>query len=237
MIESKLDDFAVKNAQKGGSTAHYITAAQALRDDLLEYLRPILAEISKEIKNSKEELVRCKQELQESKKREEELKVQNLCKWIGLHTTDKSTEKHEILMAGSSILREVRDEDIVNGTVKCVRGGQTEDIKSVIKNVDFSPHTIITHIGGNDLSNKEKTVETICDQYAEMITEAKMKFPESDLVVSGLTPRFNSEEIREKVTRFNKITQKWCKDNSLTFVDNECAFELKNGEWTAQRTS
>ena len=51
-MESKLDDFAVKNAQKGGSTAHYITAAQALRDDLLEYLRPILAEISKEIKKT-----------------------------------------------------------------------------------------------------------------------------------------------------------------------------------------
>ena len=43
MGQSKLDDLAEKSAQKnGGTSAHYIAANQALRDDLVPVSRQIV---------------------------------------------------------------------------------------------------------------------------------------------------------------------------------------------------
>ena len=54
---SKLDDLAEKSAQKiGGSAAHYITANQALREDLVSFMTSCFIKLQQQIIGLKEEV-------------------------------------------------------------------------------------------------------------------------------------------------------------------------------------
>ena len=61
----RLEDLAEKSSQRG-STANYITATQALRDDLIDFMKANFEEMQILINNLKEEV-------RESKARESEL--------------------------------------------------------------------------------------------------------------------------------------------------------------------
>ena len=70
-------------------------------------------------------------------------------------------------MAGSSILREVKQTDI-SGTVKSISGGKISDIKADLNSVKFNPKTIIAYVGGNDLMDENKTVESVSRDHGVM---------------------------------------------------------------------
>ena len=105
-------------------------------------------------------------------------------------------------------LREVREGDITNGKVQCIRGGKMTDIKQDIDNIDFTPKNIVTQTGGNDLDEKDTIVEQVSSQYEVLLTNIKGKFPESKVIVAGLPPRFHSDIIRTKIKDFNENMKK-----------------------------
>ena len=51
-----------------------------------------------------------------------------------------------------------------------------ETIKSDLMNLKKNPKTIITQIGGNDLCEKETSVEKVSNDYATLVAETKTKF-------------------------------------------------------------
>ena len=142
----------------------------------------------------------------------------------------QTSQDQEVYFIGSSLLREVRETDLDNGKVTCLRGGTIKDTKDEMKNIEFNPKIIITQIGGNDVTKEGTTIKDVSDDYVTLLTELKTKYPECKLVISGLPPRFPTDEIRTKVADFNDTIQKWCIDNQLTFVNNQEPFELKTGE-------
>ena len=99
-----------------------------------------------------------------------------------------------------------------------------------IKSLAIEPKCIVTQVGGNDLASSDTSVETVTAEYAVLLSDIKTKFPESEVVVSGLPPRFHGENIREKVKDFNNNSKKWCAANNMKYIDNEPMFELRNGE-------
>ena len=74
------------------------------------------------------------------------------------------------------------------------------------------------------------TVEQITSDYAVLFTEVKDKFPETNVIISGLPPRFKDDTIRTKVKDFNSSIQKWANENEIQYIDNEPPFELRSGE-------
>ena len=60
-----------------------------------------------------------------------------------------------------------------------------------------------------------------------MLSEIKDKFPDSTLVVSGLSPRFPIQETHTKVKDLDESTKKWCIINHVKFIDNEMPFQLR----------
>ena len=89
-------------------------------------------------------------------------------------------------VVGSSILRDVSPHDIQNGKTKCIGGGKITDVKENIKALESSPKAIITlNGGGNDLQSKDSSVENVSSEYNLMLTEAKNKFPDAQLIVAG----------------------------------------------------
>ena len=78
--------------------------------------------------------------------------------------------KDDVYIMGSSILREVRSDDIVNGTVKSISGGRIKDIKQEIEFLTIKPRTIVTQIGGNDVDSAGSSVEDVVSEYVMTLT-------------------------------------------------------------------
>ena len=85
-------------------------------------------------------LTKCQQDLSDArinetnlkariKKLEDELKEK--------HDQNENRKEDDFYVVGSSIFREVRDSDIVNGSVKCIRGGTIKTIRSDFENHEF----------------------------------------------------------------------------------------------------
>ena len=130
---------------------------------------------------------------------------------------------------GSSLLREVRQTDIVNGNVKCIRGAKVSDVKDDLKSLSTTPKSIVTYVGGNDLMSENMTVDSVCEEYGILLTEAKKKFPDANLYVAGLVPRKKNDTVRTKIKHFNQSSKAWCSANGIAFLENEDCFELKSG--------
>ena len=221
MASSKLEDLAEKSSQKNGTPAHYIVASQALKDDLIAFMSVKFDLMQKEINSLKDEV-------KKSRQRETDLQNQ-IASLQSKHKTDLN-DKNDIYMVGSSILREVRPTDLLNGTVKAISGGKVQNIKEDIHNLKHQPKIIVTQVGGNDLDTHDGSVEDTISKYTLALTETKDKFPDSKLVISGLPPRHKSVEIRTKVKDYNDEMKKWCETNNMTFINNEELFEFRSGE-------
>jgi lysophospholipase L1-like esterase len=220
--KSKLEELADKSALKNhGSTAHYIVANQALKEDLLVFLNEKFACMQREINQ-------LKSEIQNSRKTETELL--NKIEVLSANQAPQKPNRDEIYIVGSSVLREIRDEDIVNGTIKSISGGKVKDVKQDIESLKIKPKTIITQVGGNDVDSSNASVEDVVSEYAMALTQTKAKLPDTKLVVAGLPPRHHSTEIRTKVKDYNEEMNKWCKANNIDFIDNEMLYEFKTGE-------
>ena len=126
----------------------------------------------------------------------------------------------------------MRSDDLVNGTVKSISGGKIKDIKEDLLSLRIKPKIIISQIGGNDLDSEGATVDDTMANYVMALTETKVKFPETKLVIAGLPPRHKSLEIRTKVKDYNQSMKQWCETNNMDFVNNEELFEYKTVKLT-----
>ena len=124
----------------------------------------------------------------------------------------------------------MRSDDLVNGTVKSISGGKIKDIKEDLLSLRIKPKIIISQIGGNDLDSDGATVDDTMANYVMALTETKVNFPETKLVIAGLPPRHKSLEILTKVKDYNQSMKQWCETNNMDFVNNEELFEYKTGE-------
>ena len=70
-------------------------------------------------------------------------------------------------------------------------------------------------------------MENVASDYMCLLTEIRSKFPQAEIVVSGIPPRFRSDDIHRNVKEYNVSMKRWCDDNSITFVDNEVPLELR----------
>ena len=170
------------------------------------YLPYNMTSMKTEIITLKTELSECKIKLQKS----EESEAQVLEKLVAMEKRNsklvKSTDdpKEGYYIVGSSLLREVKETDISNGVTKSIPGGKISDVQKDIQGIKHHPTHIVTQIGGNNLEDENVTVDNVTTQYEVMVTDIKNKFPESDVIISGLPPRFCRDTTRTKVKGFQQ---------------------------------
>ena len=222
LLNTRLEDLAEKSANRNGTTAHYLVANQALKDDLIGFLSAKFDALQEQINGLKLEVTQSRQRELDLRKQIEQIQSEKGAKNV--------PDKSEIYLVGSSILREVLPTDIENGTVKFIPGGKVKDVKENINSLKFTPKIIITQIGGNDLDSETAAVDDTVSDYSLTLTETKAKFPDSKLVIAGLPPRHNSVEIRTKTKDFNEAMKNWCDANNMDFINNEEMFEFRSGE-------
>ena len=119
-----------------------------------------------------QELNDLKEEIKQSRAKEVELlreinTLKSKCR-------NQNSSQQDVYLVGSSILREVKPNDLKNGYVKSISGGKVKDIQADILNLEFTPKTIISLVGGNDIDS-EREINEVVAEYA--LTNMKEKIP------------------------------------------------------------
>ena len=119
-----------------------------------------------------QELNDLKEEIKQSRAKEVELlrEINTLKSKCRNH----NSSQQDVYLVGSSVLREVKPNDLKNGYVKSISGGKVKDIQADILNLEFTPKTIISLVGGNDIDS-EREINEVVAEYA--LTNMKEKIP------------------------------------------------------------
>jgi hypothetical protein len=100
-------------------------------------------------------------------------------------------ENHEgekYLFLGDSIIRNVGTGQY-NRMVECFPGFRTEQLHRFLDNRDIgTPDAVLIHVGKNDLKRSKK-LDYVMGEVYSLVNMAKIKFPQSKIVLSGVPRR------------------------------------------------
>ena len=124
-----------------------------------------------------------------NKKLEEQLRVAATGNEIGRQVNvQEYREGEQCLVVGDSIIRNVGT-DQINMIVECFPGVRTEQLHRVLDNRDLgTPDTVIIHISTNDLK-RSVNLDYVMGEVCSLVNRAKVKFPQSKIVLSGVMRR------------------------------------------------
>jgi hypothetical protein len=124
-----------------------------------------------------------------NKKLEEKLRVASTGNKIGRQDTVK--EQHEgeqCLVVCDSIIRNVETGQN-NIKAECFPGIRMEQLHRVLDNRDLgTPDTVIIHVGTNDLE-QYVNLDYVMGKVYSLVPKVKVKFPKSEIVLSGVLRR------------------------------------------------
>ena len=121
------------------------------------------------------------------------------------------------LLLGSSLVRNVSRDKLVDTDVTCLPGGKLADVKRKLEQLPCGFDTITVLAGGNDCdTSPPPSAEAVVEGYSAVIDTALVKA--RTVTVSSVCPRFTTR----KTT--NTIDEK-----SVTFIDNTPLFTLSDG--------
>ena len=110
----------------------------------------------------------------------------------------------------------------VKTSCKCYRGAKIKEIQQHLqKECEINKATkklqsIVIHAGTNDLSAND--LDTTADEMENLIISAKSKA--KNVAVSSIIKRYDNKVPDSCVTEFNKLVQKLCKKDNITYIDN-----------------
>jgi hypothetical protein len=189
-----------------------INGTLAIQSDILVGLRDSL-------KSKNDECERLRQENTELRKKTDELTKR----------LDEASIHTKSVLLGSSIIREVDEEKLINTDVVCKRGGTIEDIREEVNKL---PDECYSHlslvIGGNDCDkNPPKPAKDIVEKYGELISAAKEKA--RSVTVSSICPRFQSKNVQQCIESVNAGLIATCNEMGVNYADSTPCFRLGDG--------
>jgi hypothetical protein len=124
-----------------------------------------------------------------NKKLEEQLRMTETGNGIGRKVTvQEHHEGDKCWVVGDSIIRNVGTGQN-NMMVQCFLGIRMEQLHRVLDNRDLgTPDTVIIHVGTNDLK-RSKNLDYVMGEVYLLVNMAKVKFPQSKIVLSGVLQR------------------------------------------------
>ena len=137
------------------------------------------------------------------------------------------------LLIGSSIIRDVDENKLLNTKCVCISGGHISDIKEAIAKLPTTRklHRIVLVVGGNDCEGRDNVNETnitdILSKYEELIKCAKEV--SSSVAVSSVCARNRGDAVAQKISSLNAGLKVTCDDIGAEFIDNDPSFYLQDG--------
>ena len=162
----------------------------------------------------------------ELRKANAELTIQvNSLKWKSFRN---SNQRNHVVI-GSSIIRDVDQEKLLDTDVKCKRGGCISDVKSVVEQLTPGYESVTLLVGGNDCEAKPiKSADAILKSYSELIDVAKEKC--QTVKVSSICPRLNSKDVQDRIDAVNAGLVTACNERTdVKFMNLSPLFHLADG--------
>ena len=205
----------------------------------LKTLTKSLDELHKEQSKMKSELKDKDEKITELIKENAELKSRigsmtqsnNALHWQGLSPVQP--QNPNTLLIGSSIIRDVDENKLLNTKCICIPGGYVSDVKEAVAKFPTTNKMrhIVLVVGGNDCeggkSNNLTPTTDILSKYEELIkcaTEVS-----SSVVVSSVCPRSRGDAVLERIRALNAGLKVACDELGAEIVDNDPSFHLQDG--------
>ena len=136
----------------------------------------------------------------------------------------KSVDAKSTLIIGSSITRNIQTRGLKsNVIVRSFSGAQVSDIRDEIRNFNLTGlREIIIQAGGNDVDNK-RDLETIENDFAEIILDVQHRSPSTSVFISEVTPRRDLDP-----TEVNEMIADVCEMYSATVIKSSYAIPRYN---------
>ena len=138
------------------------------------------------------------------------------------------------MAAGSSILRDLDENQLVNAKVISISGGKPKQLTSIFsaKKKDGERfNSVSLAIGGNRLGrdeNPREKVQIAAEEVMETVTAAKLL---TDTVkVLELPPRLSTPEMTAAISELNTEVQRRCEEQQVEFIHTNGVFYLRNGD-------
>ena len=148
--------------------------------------------------------------------------------WQGFNQSD--TNAGMTCVIGSSIVRDVDPDKLVNTDVISISGGTIPMIHDTVNGLTNIYDRIILMVGGNDCdshNNASRPVSDILEDYRLLIQDTKSK---TDTVhVGSLCPRLKGQSVTDRIDSLNAGLQVMCNEEECTFINNDESFKLSNG--------
>lgn len=159
--------------------------------------------------------------------------VSELTQKMSKDTWESFRQPVKSVLIGSSIIRDIDEDKLVNTSVICKPGGKIQNVHDVITNDlpnDEQYDTMTLVVGGNDCDTTPPTpANDIIDRYAELIDHAKTKA--KSIVVSSVCPRIvKATHVKDTIEQVNAGLQVKCAEKEVAFADSASSFYLRDGD-------
>ena len=132
------------------------------------------------------------------------------------------------LLIGSSLVRNVSRDKLVDTDVICLPGGKLADVKRKLEQQPSGFDTITVLAGGNDCdTSPPPSAEAVVEAYSAVIDTALVKA--RTVIVSSVCPRLTTHKTTNTIDAVNADLVHLCDEKSVTFIDNTPLFTLSDG--------
>ena len=135
------------------------------------------------------------------------------------------------LLIGSSLIRNIGENRIMNTEVVCLRGAKVCDIHRELKensdNKIIKYGNIILMCGGNNCAASNPDISSIATDFKELIVTAKSIAMQ--VAVCSIPPRLEPSHAGEAISSLNAALQSLCSDLKVHFANQHDQFHLQNG--------
>ena len=135
------------------------------------------------------------------------------------------------VVLGSSIIRDVDEDKLVNTKCVCIPGGCIIDLTAKVNTFPTSSklRRLVLAVGGNDCDSRadDKPVPDILTEYESLIKSAQEI--SVSVTVSSICPRNKTGAVKERIEALNAGLKVLCDDLNADYVDNDPTFHLQDG--------
>ncbi|KAK6188107.1 hypothetical protein SNE40_004358 [Patella caerulea] len=157
---------------------------------------------------------------------------------VTLHPKFETVRPIEIkknIVLGSSILKYIKPSRLDfnwNTSVRTLRGAKIHDLDNYIRKYPLPPNNIVENVvmlvGSNNVSSR-CNYDQCREQYENLITTVKQKFPSASIKFLQLLPRV-SDTFNVNLVNMNKVLKEVCLEHSCTYIRTNDVFFNKEGK-------
>ena len=100
----------------------------------------------------------------------------------------------------------------------------------IAEKLNYSLKECIIYCGLQDIMDEETTIDEMLDSLGSTIADLKDKHDNVSVKVCELVPSLKTDELAEKISRYNSKLTEWCNNNDIVVIKTDKYFRLGTGD-------